>query len=167
MTTIPPCVVDGSGCIVCPEVPPAPAIPPLIHPALVSGWGTGANSIAQLIGDMHTTFYMNTPNTAVVIGFKSVRDTAYDPTLIEHGLSFAYAGSVPVVYVIEYGVAKTSPRAYVGSTAAVPGSVFTIDRIGTIVTYYINNIPFYISTIPSVGPQLVCACPYASGDEVL
>lgn len=144
---------------ICTECPEIAAVPPSVTEHPVLGWNAGANSIAELDGDLHVVFYPGT-STGVVLGFKRDRGFQTDPVRIEHGFWIAMAGVARLAYVAELGVRKSNP------VQVAPTDRYEIVRRAGVVSYYRNNRHVYTSRSASYGPLIVNCCMYATGDSV-
>ena len=153
-TTEPP--ITESICTECPEIAP---VPPSVTEHPVLGWNAGANSIAELDGDLHVVFYPGT-STGIVLGFKRDRAFQTEPQGVEWGFWIAMAGVTRLAYVTELGVRKTN------AVAVSPDDKYEIARRNGVVSYYRNNRHVYTSRRASYGPLIVNCCMYATGDVV-
>lgn len=155
------CYYDADGCWVCPERPASPRVPGYVSKQVVRQWNAGANSIETLDGDVRTNFSLPLGLVGVVVGFKGSRKKQTVPSLIEHGFYFQRQGGVDVLQIIERGSVKSpaSPR-------RDDALKFSIVRRGGDVTYLVNGFHVYASSSPSIGPVVVNACLFASGDTV-
>lgn len=153
------CYLDGSGCLVCPEIKEVPAQPAVYQRQASHGWNAGANSVAQIGGDVHLTFDLEATPAGIMLGFKTARYPQDNPNLIQHGF-YAYGqGGKPFLDIMESG----QTRATVSYTLGQP---IEIRRIGAQVLYLVDNTLVYQSKVSSYGAVLVNACLYASGDTV-
>lgn len=154
------CYVDGSGCLVCPQLPGSPAVPPQAITSANLGWNSGANSIQQLDGDVHMVESFTAAPVDVYLGFKYMRANQTVP----YGLAYAFR-------VYQMGM-QCLIEIWEGSTqrvAAVPyvlGTALEIVRVRGQVTYYIAGQLVYTSTVPSIGMVLVNACLFSAGDTL-
>lgn len=154
------CYYTPDGCVVCPELPAVAAQPAsaITNPQI--GWNAGANSIAQLSGDVHVMDSFATCPNGIVIGFKANRFNQTNPAGILHGLYFYRVGNNAFVEARELGQR-------VGSTLAYPpGGLWEIRRVGSNVSYWLNNARMAQSPARTLGAVLVNACLYAASDEV-
>lgn len=151
---------DSDGCFVTPACSGIDPVAAYIETKAILGWNAGANSIMQLDGDVHAVFGMPQGTVGVIVGFKGARSRQTIPDLVTHGMYFQSLAGVDMVQVIERGQPKTTlqPRSALDT--------FEIRRAFGKVTYWQSGTMIYESVQPSVGPVLVNACIYASGDDV-
>lgn len=153
------CYYDGSGCLVCPELPAVVGQAASYVEQPILGWNAGANSIDMLDGNVHAVFDVPAV-TGVVIGLKGSRQQVTIPDLVAHGLYFSSAGTFHAVQVIEGGETKT------GAAERALDDVFEIRRLNGVVTYWRNGALLYTSSKVSTGPVLINACMYSTGDAL-
>lgn len=159
MSSADDCYYDVDNCLVCPEVDAQTGRPAYYSYQPVVGWNAGANSITELDGDLHTVFDMPLGDTGVVLGLRGGRNRNTVPGLIEHGFYFQSVGGFNAYQVTEAGIVRMDLQ---------PRSVddqFEIRRVGGRVSYLVNGVVVYTSTIPSYGPKVVNSCLYTSGDS--
>lgn len=149
--------ITPTRCVECPEIDP---ILPSVTETAIQGWNAGANSVEMLAGDVQTVFTIPAQALGIVIGFKQSREFQTTPALITHGIYFTNLGGFDYWYVSESMTRRTTP---LRRNAA---DEFRIRRIHDVVRYYCNGLLVYTSAIPSVGPVLVNACLFATGDQV-
>ena len=158
------CTTTSQGCTECPAIAARAYKPPQYN--VVTGWNAGANSINRLDGNIHTVFQVPPSAAGVVVGFKGDRANATDPTAIEHGLLFSRSGGVCWCRTMESGVVGPIEAGFDDSSWS-----FELRRVNGVVSYYRSNggTPILISRSPthSLGPKVVNACLYSTGDEVL
>lgn len=154
------CYVDADSCLVCPEQPYIPFSPPHVDHKPVIGWNAGANSLATIDGDLHMVLTMPKGTTGALVGLKGSRSRQTLPSLIEHGWYFQSAGGADVAQVVEGGSPQTALATRLDTDS------FEIRRQGADVIYLKNGTVVHNSTLPSLGPKLVNACLYASGDHI-
>lgn len=154
------CYLDTAGCLVCPEEPAQAYVPAYIAHSANIGWNAGANSIAQLAGDLHLVFTVAQHTAGAVIGLKTARSSQTVPDAVRYGFYFQLSGAFDLVQVIERGLLKTS------AVARAAADRFEVRRIGTQVTYWQNDSLVYTSLVPSTGALIANACLYATGDAV-
>lgn len=151
----------------CTTIPAEPAVeyaPPRYLPEPSYGWDSGANSTAEVDGDLHATFDMRAV-TGVVVGLFNAGDrgerTSDDRERIRHGLNFHRTGAgSPRFAIFERGAQVTPPAPYSA------GDAFTIRRVGTRIEYLHKSTRVFASRTESSGPQIVGCCIYASEDVV-
>ena len=151
---------DGSYCVVCPEIPAAPAVPEqtIIDPRL--GWNASAHSVEALSGDCYTQFTIPAGVVGVVCGFAPTHVDSR-PVNVPFGL-YAYSSAGRSYWrVFERGVAKTAPVVRAPET-----DLFRIERRGQKVRYFFNNHQYYVSADNYAGALRVVACMYRAGDGV-
>ncbi len=118
-------------------------------------WDAGARTIAELTEDGAFTFTVGQA-TGIICGLNAV-DTDADYLEIEHAF-YIENGKVRIV---ENGVYKTSFSNY--ST----GAVFKIERFGTTVKYYVDDILIYTSSLASVGTVFLDCSLFAANDTII
>lgn len=153
------CTTDyKTGCVSCPDIPASPAAPAQSQAANATGWNAGANSIAQIDGNLHTVFSFNSPPAGVVTGFKNSRSKQTDPNQVLYGFYVYAIGQQAYVKVLEKSVTRFGPVPY------TLGTNLEIRRTSGFVDYLIDGVHVYHSSTPSAGPLMLNACLYASGD---
>jgi hypothetical protein len=151
---------DGSYCVVCPEIPAAPAVPTqtIVDPQL--GWNASAHSTQSLTGDVYTQFTIPANVVGVVCGL-APRHIDSRPVNMPFAI-YAYSSAGRSYWrVFEAGVAKTAPVVRVPET-----DVFRIERRGQGVRYFFNGRQYYVSAATYSGALRVVACMYAAQDGV-
>lgn len=138
-----------------PPTPPPPTPPSKIISDLLLGWNATARSIAFCPSDLEARFKAPGGIVGAVVGLNDA-DTTEDYLDIDHGF---YVRS-STVQVIERGVLLGSLRAHVAT------NTYAIKRANGVVTYHINDLPIYTSTLPSIGDAHLKAALYSGGDYV-
>lgn len=115
----------------------------------------GARSVEELTADGAFTFTVGQA-TGIICGLNAVDNDA-DYLEIEHAF-YVENGKVRVV---ENGVFKTAFSNY------TTGAVFKIDRIGSTVRYFVNNVLHYTSLLVSTGTVFLDCSLYAANDTVI
>lgn len=154
------CYLDRNGCVVCPQVAAAPAVPPRVTTSANFGWNAGANSVAVLDDDVHMVESFSAAPVDVFLGFKYTRDGQTAP----YGLAYAfrlYALGVNCIFEIWEG-----PLQCVGPSPYTLGQPLEIIRLGGQVLYNVNGAQVYASSKRSSGPLLVNACLFSAGDTL-
>ena len=121
------------------------------------GWNSSARSIKSIVGDGQATFSVKGDCIGVVIGL----------SLIDQSIGSSY-------FDILYGIHLDHSRFQVVEAGIIKGiysfyselDTFKIVRSNSVVYYYINDILFYTSTIPSYGEVVLDTSLYAAGDYV-
>ena len=111
----------------------------VIRATYTPAWDAGARTIAGLTGDGRFSFSVGSV-IGVVCGF-STQDVGVTYGEITHGFYLTPSG----VRVIERGVFKTAFASYDAE------AVFALERTGTVVRYYIDEVLIYTSTKLSEG----------------
>lgn len=124
------------------------------------GWNSGARSIAVEPGDCTSTFRPSPNCVGVIVGLATA-DAGPSINDIQHGFYFRRAFGNQVYTVFENGVSKTAPTVYTHDDQ------FHVSRLGGVVTYWVNSLVVYTSTVPSSGPVFLDAVLYSTGDSVL
>ena len=134
-------------------------IPPKVFSKFpVVGWNGSAISINGFHFDGNTEFSISDSSAGVVAGLNTPDATDSGYLSIKYGI-FAESGQYRI---IENGVFKTTPSSF--TTA----NVFKIEKIGDVVSYYVDNVLIYDSLTPSTDAALTLdASLYLSGDSVL
>lgn len=148
-------------CITTPERPHQPAVPARIEPVQVLDWNAGANSVAELAGNVLVRFTMDRV-VGVVLGLVADRASPANMARITHGILFSQSpGGSPRWQVIEAGAVRTAARDYVPDDTE-----FRIERRGAGVVYLADGELVYASRVPSTGTAICGTALYASGDTV-
>ena len=106
------------------------------------GWNSGGRSIQRWSGDCQTTFSVPSTVQGVVCGLNDV-DKTTDYREIKYALYFSKINGVATAQIYESGIQKTSGVSYATT------DIFTVRRVGTVVTYLQNSTLLYTSTTPS------------------
>ena len=154
------CTFDANGCLVCPAVAAAPARAAQVITSPDLGWNAGANSMAQLDGDVHVVFALAALPVGVLVGLKHGRAFPTSPELIENGLYLYTIGGQAFVEVRERGAARGAAQAY------ALNATLEIKREAGRVTYLAAGVLLWASTVLSTGAVLVNACLYSAGDTI-
>lgn len=147
-------------CIIIPEQPFIARVPSRVDEVPQFAWNGGANSIAELEGNVRAAFSMGLV-IGVVIGLTQDLSNIANRARVSHGFYFhcSAAGS-PLFQVIESGVLVTPALPYVN------GDGFEIQRIGSAVAYFHEGELSYRSLEPLSGSVSVGTSMYATGDQV-
>lgn len=151
----------------CREIPAVPgqlAIAPSYSAVPDYAWNSGANSVAEVEGDLRLTFNMGAA-VGAVIGLYPANErgswSAAERERIRHGLYFHRAANgAPRFAVLEAGKQITASAPY------VPGDAFTIRRVGGQVEYLHGARRVLLSLQPSGAAQIVGGCLFASEDAL-
>jgi len=138
-----------------PGVPGIPPIPPT--PAdYQAGWNASARSIASIVGDGQYKFSITLSSIGVVTGLNDANNgSAYME------MEYAIYGASGTFQVMESGN-------LVGVSGTFTSSdVFTIQRTGTLVSYYRNSTRLYTSNNASRGIVFVDSSLYFGGDQIV
>lgn len=154
------CYLDASGCLVCPEIAPTPAKAAHVVTDLRTGWNAGANSIAQLAGDVHVVLAYDQAPAGIMVGFKPSRKLNTEPALIDHAFYVYTKAGQPYVEVRERGVKIGAAQPYVLATT------LEIRRVGGQITYWLDGVLLATTKAKSRAALVVNACLYASGDTI-
>lgn len=125
----------------------------LIRQIATAAWGnSGAISVQQLIAGQNgwMEFVTSETNLYRMIGFSDA-NTNNNYTSIDYAWYPAINGAL---YIYESGTARGQFGTY------TPGDVLKIDRTGTVVKYYQNNVLKYTSTVSSSSLLMVDAAFY-------
>lgn len=157
-------VVDGPPSpVVCqsyPEIPFIAPVPPRVVTTPIRAWNAGANSIAELDGDLRLAFTM--PRViGVVLGITSDRGAVIDNARCSHAIYFFQtAGGAPRYRLREFGTSVSPEAAY------APDDEFEIRRVGGAVQFLRNGVRLRRSPVPSAGMVSVGSALFATGDTV-
>ena len=138
--------------------PPIAAIPATADTTAVDynlGWNAGATSKTTQLSDCVYTFSVLSSSIGVVTGLNT-SNAGVGYIEIQHGVYFAKGFAT----VYESGTQAGS------SVPFASADVFTIKRVGNLVTYARNGTTFYISTVGSFGSVFADASIYAGGDVI-
>ena len=149
---------------ICTTVPAVEAVegaPAYVKKVPVYAWNAGANSTAELDGDVELVFTQE-PAVGVVIGFTQDRISVTSRSRVTHGFYFHYdnAGAAPVCQIIEGGRTLTAQLPHSRDTE------WKVQRIGSTVRYIADDVVVLTSASPSVGTLSVGCALYATGDTV-
>lgn len=150
------------GCVTFPAQPAIPHVPSSIRETPNLGWNAGANSAAELDGDVLLGFDCD-HSVGVVIGLTQNRDIEAVGSIerITHGIYFhATAAGQYIFRVMESGRLVTPSEQHVTS------DWFEIQRADSVVSYLRNGVPFYQSRVTSSGMVSAACALYSSGDTV-
>lgn len=150
----------AENCVLVLAVEEVTAVPARIEVTPVFGWEAGANSVDMLDGDVRVASDMDMVIGAIW-GFTQDREGNPAKERITHGFYFSQSNNQPRYQVMESGRALTQPAAY-----AALSDLFEVRRIGSAVTYLVNNVRVFSSRAPLVGELSVGSALYASGDGV-
>jgi RHS repeat-associated protein len=131
----------------------------LFRTAAGAAWGTaGAASIQQLpVGQSGwIEFVTSEATTARMIGLSDVNTNANYNT-IDYALYPTAAGAI---YIYENGTSRGQFGTY------APGDVLKIDRAGSTIRYYKNNVLLYTSTVASSSALMADAAFFTSGATI-
>ena len=131
-------------------------MPWIRHTESQSGWNTGARSIAVMTGDGEFTFSVG-QSVGIVCGL-NYDDASAHYREIKHGFFISERSARVIESGGTYSATKTN-FAY--------GAVFKIKRVGWVVTYFIDDVIVYTSTIASTEPVFLDCSLYADGDSVV
>lgn len=122
-----------------------------------AGWTGFARSVTSQAGDFSYLWHVLRETVGIVTGVTD-SDTTHSYGDIKYGIHFEGG----FAQAIENGVLKGDP-------VVADVNYWNIQRIGDVVAYYNFNedVPFYVSTIPSTGTMYAHAWLYYGGDEVL
>lgn len=137
-----------------PAVPERPAVPAKTTYTAVTGWNSGASSLASLRGDGYVEFEFPANPFGVVVGLSGV-DADVSPNEQTH----AFYAHARVVDIFEGG-------RLVASFVHVPGTKYRIARAAGVVRYLIGGAVVHTSANPSLGRVVLDASMYAAGDYV-
>lgn len=138
-----------------PAQPEVRAVPEQTTYTAITGWNSGARSIAALTDDGYVEFSVNAGAFGAVVGL-SYSDQSTLPSEQSHAF-YVHAG---LVDIIEFGRVVAA-----GVIPHSAGSVYRISRTGQVVTYSVAGWSM-ISSTPSAGAVVLDASLYASGDYV-
>lgn len=150
-----------------PAVPSSPAIPgrPEQRISYVdSSWEGGALSVKSLDGDVQLR-YTQARVTGAVTGFIPYDEEApqpyADPLLVTHGwYFFTSTDGIDQMQIMEQGRKIGAP------VARDVDDEFAIVRHDGVVTYQVNEEPFYTSQLSSAGPLRISTNLFSSGDQI-
>ena len=154
------CYLDSSGCVVCPEIAPTAGRPAHVVTDLRTGWNAGANSIKQLAGDVHVVVSFDAAPAGIMLGFKTSRKLATEPTLLDHAFYLYSKDGRPYVEVRERGAKIGAAQAY------TLGKALEIRRVGGQITYWIDGVLLMTRPARSRAALVVNTCLYAAGDTI-
>ena len=147
-------------CTTYPAVPGVPGVPARIEVTNDTSWNSGANSVVEVSGNAQLEFQQPHAHGAVV-GLVDARDGVGQYERTTHGFYFHFnASGSPVYQVIESGRTMTAEVAH-SATA-----LFRIQRVGGVVSYFVNNARVYRSAVRSTATVMVGCSLYASNDRV-
>lgn len=122
---------------------------------LTPGWDAGARSVALLEGDGAYSFSVG-PATGIVCGLNSAdNDAGY------HELDHSFWIEAGTYRIQEGDLAKTVSLTYANSEA-----IFKIERIGTVVRYYVDAVLVYTSDTSSIGTVFLDCSLYSYLDAI-
>jgi hypothetical protein len=150
----------NTGCITCPHMAPVIGVPGRYVVSPNNGWTAGANSVAEIDGDLHAVFDIGRFAIGSVTGLKATRANQTAPAEILFGWYVHANGTGLLAEALERAVRVYGPVAYALSTP------LEIRRVSGAVTYFINGVPVFRSAQSSSGPLVLNACLYAGGDEL-
>lgn len=119
------------------------------------GWNSGAISNAVILGSGSFQFKASCPAQGIVAG---LNDNNLDSNYPEINYGFYLSNILAVV--MEAGVIKTTAYAY------TPATVFSIQRRGDVVSYYMGDALIYTSETPTDVPLFADVSLYAGGDAI-
>ena len=140
------------------DVPGVPGIPPVPStPAdYQAGWNASARSIGSIAADGQYKFSVTMTSVGVVTGLNDVNNGS---NYIE--IEYAIYCASGTFQVMESG-------ALVGVSGGYSTSdVFTIQRTGTVVSYYRNSTRLYTSRVANRGTVFVDSSLYFGGDQIV
>lgn len=145
-----------------PGAPAVAAVPPKTEYKKWQEWNAGANSIAELDGDVYTEF----PGPVAVgayVGFfeGGTRDPQNYDAMVA-AFRFASSPTGPK-WTIKDGARSVS----ITNTSYTTSDKFRIERANGVMIFLVNGIEVYRSKRASAGPLRVGTTLYASGDKVL
>lgn len=119
-----------------------------------SSWNAGASSVQQLTAGQSgfIEFIATETNTYRMIGFSDIDSDANYTTI-----DYAWYLNMGTLVIYESGTSRISLGAY------LPGDIFKIERNGTAIRYYHNNVLRYTSTIPSSTALMADVSIYSAG----
>lgn len=140
-------------------IPATPSSPAQMVAEYDLGWNGGARSNAVINGDGYVSF--NVPSSAVgVIAGLNINNTAPDGYM-GRVIDYAFYAAKGMCSVMENGV-------------SIPGTArpysdlsdFRIQRLDSVVTYFIDDVEVYTSTVENGGEAWLEASLYSGGDFV-
>jgi thrombospondin type 3 repeat protein len=115
-----------------------------------AGWNNaGAASVRMISGNGGVNYVVDSMYSAHVTGLSAMNGGSHYDT-IEYGI-LAY---VNVIYIYEKGVLRGTFGSY------SVGDRFSVERIGSIISYKQNDTVFYTSTVSATGSLLVDTAVY-------
>jgi hypothetical protein len=139
-----------------PAVGAVPATPTQVAYTYNIGWNSVTTSVGSLLADGTASFGASAGALGVYVGITATR---YSPQFGQ--FSHAMLCSKNMLEVYEGGTVVTTAIPY------LPTDRLAIRRMGGIVEYSINSIPFYTSLAPSVGEVWMATMLYSGGDTVI
>lgn len=147
-------------CTTYPAVPGVPRVPATYSTEKTYSWDAGANSVLELDGDVRLEF-VQPHAVGVVLGLTGTRDAVGSYARMTHAFYFHYDPMArPVYQVMEGGEPASHASVHDAAT------VFAIERVGGVVSYYVDDALVYRSLAPSSGTVLAGCALYSSGDQV-
>ena len=148
-------------CVDCPEVPAVEAVPQqtIIDPR--NGWNSGARSSLMRAGDCYVQFSFTTPLAGSICGLAETFAST-DPSVVDYGIYGLTDGAYTKFAVIERGEIARAPENIDLSTA-----VFRIERAGSRIHYYANNVRVHSSDLRSASSLMVVALLYSADDGIV
>lgn len=121
-----------------------------------SGWNCAATSSGALVGDGRLTFGVLAPSVGIFVGLNDT-GVGLEYLRVQYGLYLSQGK----VAVYERGAVKTALSVYTS------GAIFSIQRRGSVVSYYRDSTLLYTSMIPSAGALVACTAIYDASSTII
>ena len=147
--------------VVCtdyPEQPHVPGVPSRVEVTPYMEWNAGANSIAELDGDVRVAFTQGRV-VGCLVGFTDDRAVVANVDRYSHAFYFFQTAGGQPRFRVREGAGNV-----LGEVPYVAGDMFEIRRVGGQVQYLHNGTRIRRSPAASVGALSVGTALYATGD---
>lgn len=145
-----------------PGAPAVEAVPAKVEYKKGYGWDAGANSIAELDGNLYTEFPGPVAAGAYVGFFEGGSRQSADYNALVAAFRFTTTPTGPK-WTIKDGERSVS----ISDVSYTTSDKFRIERSNGIMIFLLNGVEVYRSKRASIGPLRVGTTLYASGDKVL
>ena len=136
-------------------IPPTPPTPAIWGLNFSIGWNAGAQSTGLFVGNLAYSFTVPTDVAGVQTG---ISQPSHNLGYTGYEIDYAWSASQGEAKVLENGIFKTNGFAFTWATT------FKIDRTDGVVTYWLDDVLKYTSTIDSISFCLIADCSlYAGG----